>query len=103
MPGLAMHHPRSLSPVSSMSGEELSAAVRRSRRRQGLMDKQLSCDSSLVEGQELGDKGSYSEDQTALDRVRFDDNVSFIEANSPDTEADKLRTIKVSNPDKVIT
>jgi len=94
MPGLAMHHPRSLSPVSSMSGEELSAAVRRSRRRQGLMDKQLSCDSSLVEGQELGDKGSYSEDQTALDRVRFDDNVSFIEANSPDTEADKLRTIK---------
>jgi len=58
------------------------------------MDKQLSCDSSLVEGQELGDKGSYSEDQTALDRVRFDDNVSFIEANSPDTEADKLRTIK---------
>jgi hypothetical protein len=99
MPGLSMHHPRSLSPVSSMSGEELSAAVRRSRRRQGLMDKQLSCDSSLVEGQELGDKGSYSEEQTALDRVRFDDNVSFIEASSPDTEADKLRTIKKAELD----
>jgi len=100
MPGLAMHHPRSLSPVSSMSGEELSAAVRRSRRRQGLVDKQLSCDSSLVEGQELGlntgsgDKVSYSETEQALDRVRFDDNVSFIEANSPDSEVDKLRTIK---------
>ena len=73
MPGLAMHHPRSLSPVSSMSGEELSAAVRRSRRRQGLVDKQLSCDSSLVEGQELGlntgsgDKVSYSETEQALD------------------------------------
>ena len=93
MPGLAMHHPRSLSPVSSMSGEELTAAVRRSRRRQGFLDKQLSCDSSLVEGQELGDKGSYSEEQ---DRVRFDDNVSFIEANSPDSDADKPRTIKVS-------
>jgi len=91
MPGLAMHHPRSLSPVSSMSGEELTAAVRRSRRRQGFLDKQLSCDSSLVEGQELGDKGSYSEEQ---DRVRFDDNVSFIEANSPDSDADKPRTIK---------
>lgn len=94
MPGLAMHHPRSLSPVSSMSGEELTAAVRRSRRRQGFLDKQLSCDSSLVEGQELGDKGSYSEEQTALDRVRFDDNVSFIEANSPDSDLDKPRTIK---------
>ena len=66
------------------------------------MDKQLSCDSSLVEGQELGlntgsgDKVSYSETEQALDRVRFDDNVSFIEANSPDSEVDKLRTIKVS-------
>lgn len=80
--------------TSSMSGEELTAAVRRSRRRQGFLDKQLSCDSSLVEGQELGDKGSYSEEQTALDRVRFDDNVSFIEANSPDSDSDKPRTIK---------
>ena len=76
---------RSLSPVSSMSGEELSAALRRSRRRQGFTDKQMSCDS-----QELA--GGYSEaEQGPLDRVRFDDNVSFIEATSPDLEADLAR------------
>lgn len=103
MPGLAMHHnPRSLSPVSSMSGEELTAAVRRSRRRQGFLDKQVSCESSSqqIDGQDQiggGEKGLYSEEQTALDRVRFDDNVSFIEANSPDTEMDKLRALKKSD------
>merc|ERR1719411_2557545 len=84
MPGLAMHQPRSLSPVSSMSGEELTAALRRSRRRAGgHLDKQVSSDS-----QEL------AETEAALERVRFDDNVSFIEAISPDTETDKHRPSK---------
>ena len=68
-----------------MSGEELSAALRRSRRRQGFTDKQMSCDS-----QEMA--AGYSEsEQGPLDRVRFDDNVSFIEATSPDLEADQAR------------
>ena len=85
MPGLAMHHPRSLSPVSSMSGEELTAALRRSRRRPGgHLDKQVSCDSQ-----------DLAESEAALERVRFDDNVSFIEAISPDVEADKHRPSKV--------
>jgi len=77
MPGIATQHPRSLSPVSSMSGEELTAAVRRSRRRQGFFDKQMSCDSqdNVGEGE-------------PVDRVRFDDNVSFIEATTPDIETD---------------
>ena len=85
MPGLAMHHPRSLSPVSSMSGEELTAALRRSRRRPGgHLDKQVSSDSQ-----------DLAETEAALERVRFDDNVSFIEAISPDTETDKHRPSKV--------
>ena len=77
MPGLAMHHPRSLSPVSSMSGEELTAALRRSRRRPGgHLDKQVSSDSQ-----------DLAETEAALERVRFDDNVSFIEAiHSPTGE-----------------
>merc|ERR1719192_489792 len=83
MPGLAMHHPRSLSPVSSMSGEELTAALRRSRRRPGLLDKQVSTDSQ-----------DQADCEAALDRVRFDDNVSFIEAISPESDTDKLRPSK---------
>ena len=78
-----------MSPVSSMSGEELTAAVRRSRRRQGFFDKQMSCDSqdNVGEGE-------------AVDRVRFDDNVSFIEATTPDIETDgrlraEMTTFKV--------
>ena len=70
MPGVVSQHPRSLSPVTSMSGEELSAAIRRSRRRQGFFDKQLSCESQDIAGD--------STDQAALDRVRFDDNVSLV-------------------------
>ena len=71
---------RSLSPVTSMTGEELNAALRRSRRqgRQGFFDKQASCDSQDPD----------SVEQSALDRVRFDDNVSFIEATSPEMEAE---------------
>ena len=72
-----------------MSGEELTAAVRRSRRRQGFFDKQMSCDSqdNVGEGE-------------AVDRVRFDDNVSFIEATTPDIETDgrlraEMTTFKV--------
>ena len=75
--------------MSSMSGEELTAAVRRSRRRQGFFDKQMSCDSqdNVGEGE-------------AVDRVRFDDNVSFIEATTPDIETDgrlraEMTTFKV--------
>ena len=70
-----------------MSGEELTAALRRSRRRQpGMFDKQLSCDSQ--------------DPESALDRVRFDDNVSFIEAAvslSPEETdpADNRLTFKV--------
>ena len=65
-----------------MSGEELTAALRRSRRRQGFFDKQVSCES-----QELGDVGGQEPG------VRFDDNVSFIEATSPDSDTDaRLRT-----------
>ena len=68
-----------------MSGEELTAALRRSRRRPGgHLDKQVSCDSQ-----------DLAESEAALERVRFDDNVSFIEAISPDTEADKHRPSKV--------
>ena len=85
MPGVVSQHPRSLSPVTSMSGEELSAAIRRSRRRQGFFDKQLSCESQDITGD------NFSTDQAALDRVRFDDNVSFIEATSPDQDV-RLRT-----------
>ena len=76
---------RSLSPVSSMSGEELTAALRRSRRRAGgHLDKQVSSDSQ-----------DLAETEAALERVRFDDNVSFIEAISPDSETDKHRPSKV--------
>ena len=65
-----------------MSGEELTAALRRCRRRQGFFDKQVSCES-----QELGDVGGQEPG------VRFDDNVSFIEATSPDSDTDaRLRT-----------
>ena len=68
-----------------MSGEELTAALRRSRRRAGgHLDKQVSSDSQ-----------DLAETEAALERVRFDDNVSFIEAISPDTEADKHRPSKV--------
>ena len=68
-----------------MSGEELTAALRRSRRRPGgHLDKQVSCDSQ-----------DLAETEAALERVRFDDKVSFIEAISPDTEADKHRPSKV--------
>ena len=105
MPGLAMHHPRSvliscqlsvmmfhlrsLSPVNSVIGEELSAALRRSRRRPGHLDKQVSSDSQ-----------DLAESEAALDRVRFDDNVSFIEAISPDNDSDKLRPSKVRTDHK---
>ena len=70
-----------------MSGEELTAALRRSRRRPGHLDKQVSSDSQDM----------TAETDSALERVRFDDNVSFIEAAvmSPDTESDKLRPSKV--------
>ena len=68
-----------------MSGEELTAALRRSRRRPGgHLDKQVSCDSQ-----------DLAETEAALERVRFDDNVSFIEAISPDMETDKHRPSKV--------
>jgi len=91
--------PRSLSPVSSMSGDELSyvpsimnynpnghnlasgvvsinqqnqtGSKRFSRRPRAMLDKQLSENSSL-----LGEADTISE------RVRFDDNVSFIDADS---------------------
>jgi len=72
MPGNAL--PRSLSPVH-ITGEELTAAVRRSRRRQGLLEKQ----ESKEQGEEEGEQVRW-EDQGALERVRFDDKVSFIEA-----------------------
>ena len=71
--------------MSSMSGEELSAALRRSRRRQGFTDKQMSCDSQDMAS------GCPDSEQGPLERVRFDDNVSFIEASSPDLEADQVR------------
>lgn len=66
--------PRSLSPVSSMSGDELSLGVsgRRSQRRRPLLDKQLSENSSLL-----------SAEDTVSERVRFDDNVSFIDDCMP--------------------
>ena len=68
-----------------MSGEELTAALRRSRRRPGgHLDKQVSSDSQ-----------DLAETEAALERVRFDDNVSFIEAISPDSETDKHRPSKV--------
>ena len=66
-----------------MSGEELTAALRRSRRRQqGMLDKQLSCDSqdpeSALERVRYDDQSqSACVDQS---HCRFDDNVSFIEA-----------------------
>merc|ERR1711936_258358 len=72
MPGNNL--PRSLSPVH-ITGEELTAAVRRSRRRQGLLEKQ----ESKEQGEEEGEQVRW-EDQGALERVRFDDKVSFIEA-----------------------
>jgi hypothetical protein len=93
MPGLSLaHQPRSLSPVTAMSGEELSAAVRRSRRRQGFLDKQLSENGSLAEEAARVEEGC----EVGLDRVRFDDNVSIIEAKSLDNDSEKLRTLKLT-------
>lgn len=86
MPGASQSNPRSLSPVSSMSGDELTAAIRRSRRR-GYLDKQLSENSSLISGDDRdGVRFSVFPEADPSERVRFDDNVSFIEANSPDEE-----------------
>ena len=52
---------------------------------------QLSCESSLLEA---GEAGAGDGEQ---DRVRFDDNISFIEASSElDTEK-LLRSLKVRN------
>merc|ERR1719211_954729 len=64
-----LNPPRSMSPVSSMSGGELSTGHggRRSQRRR-VLDKQLSENSSLMSA---GDAVS--------ERVRFDDNISFID------------------------
>jgi len=65
-----LNPPRSMSPVSSMSGDELShgAGGRRSQRRRPLLDKQLSENSSLLSGEDA-----------VSERVRFDDNISFID------------------------
>merc|ERR1719469_915569 len=69
-----------------MSGDELTAAIRRSRRR-GYLDKQLSENSSLISGEDRdGVRFSVFPEADPSERVRFDDNVSFIEANSPDEE-----------------
>lgn len=64
-----LNPPRSMSPVSSMSGDELSTGHggRRSQRRR-VLDKQLSENSSLM-----------SAEDTVSERVRFDDNISFID------------------------
>merc|ERR1719211_205852 len=64
-----LNPPRSMSPVSSMSGDELSTGHggRRSQRRR-VLDKQLSENSSLL-----------SAEDTVSERVRFDDNISFID------------------------
>merc|ERR1712088_1118021 len=58
-----------MSPVSSMSGDELSTGHggRRSQRRR-VLDKQLSENSSLM-----------SAEDAVSERVRFDDNISFID------------------------
>jgi len=89
MPGASQSNPRSLSPVSNMSGDELTAAIRRSRRR-GYLDKQLSENSSLISGDER-EGLRVSTEPDLSDRVRFDDNVSFIEAETQETEADHTR------------
>jgi len=64
-----LNPPRSMSPVSSMSGDELSTGHggRRSQRRR-VLDKQLSENSSLM-----------SAEDAVSERVRFDDNISFID------------------------
>jgi hypothetical protein len=74
--------PRSLSPVSCQSGDDLGYAnpARKSlRSRRQLLDKQLSENSSLLSG----------EDATS-ERVRFDDNVSFIDDNCSDSVNDVI-------------
>jgi len=63
-----LNPPRSMSPVSNFSGDELSHGGRRSQRRRPLLDKQLSENSSLL-----------SAEDTVSERVRFDDNISFID------------------------
>jgi hypothetical protein len=55
-----------------MSGDELSHGGRRSQRRRPLLDKQLSENSSLL-----------SAEDTVSERVRFDDNISFIDDTAP--------------------
>ena len=82
-----------------MSGEELTAALRKSqlsrRRQPGFLDKQQSCESQ---------EHDLVSEQSALERVRFDDNVSFIEASSPETESEpRIRadmTYKVTQQQK---
>lgn len=95
MPGASQSNPRSLSPVSSMSGDELTAAIRRSRRR-GYLDKQLSENSSLISAEDKdGVRFSVFPETDPSERVRFDDNVSFIEANSPDEEAPEINRLAI--------
>ena len=81
MPGLGgQPNLRSLSPVTSLSGEELTAAVRRSRRRQGLLDRQASGEGGL--GEE-GEEARWEEVVApgVLERVRWDSRV--VRAYSP--------------------
>lgn len=77
-----LNPPRSMSPVSSMSGDELSHGGRRSQRRRPLLDKQLSENSSLL-----------SAEDTTSERVRFDDNISFID----DTTEDQVMNTNADN------
>jgi len=84
--------------MGNMSGDELTAAIRRSRRR-GYLDKQLSENSSLISGDDREGVRVSTEQETSdrvraddnSDRVRFDDNVSFIEAETQEKEAEHTR------------
>ena len=60
------------------------------RRRRGYLDKQLSENSSLISGDER-EGLRVSTEPDLSDRVRFDDNVSFIEAETQETETDHTR------------
>merc|ERR1719228_576185 len=65
-----------------MSGDELSHGGRRSQRRRPLLDKQLSENSSLL-----------SAEETVSERVRFDDNISFIDDTATTSTAEPVDSV----------
>ncbi len=75
----AGHQQRSLSPVSNMSGDDLLASRRSATRRRPHLDKQLSENSSLL-----------SAEDAVSERVRFDDNVSFIDEEASVSSANNV-------------